>query len=163
MKGLDRGPILVTGASGGIGAATVRQLAAANAQVIASGRNVDQLKSLADDTGCRILPFDLEFAGERPRCIGRARRLWRGELRRLRRRDRDAHGYRYRRLRQGDLDQRPWCATCHQIHVGLDDPSRQGGRDRQRLEFRRPLLRFRVTSPTGHRRRPSTTSPASRR
>ena len=28
MNGLDKGPILVTGASGGIGAATVRQLRA---------------------------------------------------------------------------------------------------------------------------------------
>ena len=38
MSGLDKGPILVTGASGGIGAATVRQLRAAGAEVIASGR-----------------------------------------------------------------------------------------------------------------------------
>lgn len=59
MSGFDKGPILVTGASGGIGAATVRQLVAAGAEVIASGRNVEQLKTLADATGCRTLPFDL--------------------------------------------------------------------------------------------------------
>jgi L-xylulose reductase len=54
-----KGPILVTGASGGIGGATVRQLRAAEADVIASGRNVEQLKALAAETGCRSLPFDL--------------------------------------------------------------------------------------------------------
>lgn len=59
MKGLDRGPILVTGASGGIGAATVRQLVTEGAEVIASGRNLEQLKSLSQATGCRTLPFDL--------------------------------------------------------------------------------------------------------
>jgi NAD(P)-dependent dehydrogenase (short-subunit alcohol dehydrogenase family) len=59
MPGLDKGPILVTGASGGIGAATVRQLRAAGAEVIASGRNREQLDKLAAETGCRTLPFDL--------------------------------------------------------------------------------------------------------
>ena len=59
MNGFEKGPILVTGASGGIGAATVRQLVAAGAEVIASGRNVDQLNALANDSGCRVLPFDL--------------------------------------------------------------------------------------------------------
>jgi L-xylulose reductase len=58
--GFDKGPILVTGASGGIGAATVRQLVAAGAEVIASGRKVEQLTALAEETGCRTLPFDLE-------------------------------------------------------------------------------------------------------
>jgi L-xylulose reductase len=51
--------ILVTGASGGIGGATVRQLMAAGAQVIASGRSAAALESLAKETGCRTLPFDL--------------------------------------------------------------------------------------------------------
>lgn len=59
MSGFDKGPVLVTGASGGIGAATVRQLCAAGAEVIASGRNADQLATLAEETGCRTLPFDL--------------------------------------------------------------------------------------------------------
>ena len=35
MAGFDKGPILVTGAGGGIGAATVRHLIAAGAEVIA--------------------------------------------------------------------------------------------------------------------------------
>ncbi|MEP1206754.1 MAG: SDR family oxidoreductase [Rhizobiaceae bacterium] len=60
MKGLDKGAILVTGASGGIGAATVRRLRAAGANIIAAGRNQEQLDQLAGETGCTALPFDLE-------------------------------------------------------------------------------------------------------
>lgn len=52
-------PILVTGASGGIGGETVRQLVAAGADVIASGRSEEALGALAEETGCRVLPFDL--------------------------------------------------------------------------------------------------------
>ena len=47
MNGLDRGPILVTGASGGIGRAIVRQLVEAGAQVLASGRDETKLAALA--------------------------------------------------------------------------------------------------------------------
>lgn len=54
----DKGAILVTGASGGIGAATVRQLCSAGGNVIASGQNTDQLHKLAKETGCATLPFD---------------------------------------------------------------------------------------------------------
>ncbi|MCB8836316.1 SDR family oxidoreductase [Aurantimonas sp. VKM B-3413] len=59
MASYDKGPILVTGASGGIGAATVRHLMAAGAEVIASGRDETKLEALAKETGCRALPFDL--------------------------------------------------------------------------------------------------------
>ncbi len=59
MWGLEGRTILVTGASGGIGGATVRQLVAAGADVIASGRNVGVLDGIAAKTGCRTLPFDL--------------------------------------------------------------------------------------------------------
>lgn len=59
MSKFDKGAILVTGASGGIGAATVRQLVATGADVIASGRNIEQLSALVKETGCRSLPFDL--------------------------------------------------------------------------------------------------------
>lgn len=51
--------ILVTGASGGIGGETVRQLAAVNADVIASGREQAALGAIAAETGCRTLAFDL--------------------------------------------------------------------------------------------------------
>jgi L-xylulose reductase len=59
MWGLDGKLVLVTGASGGIGGETVRQLVAAGADVIASGRNEAALCELAKATGCRALPFDL--------------------------------------------------------------------------------------------------------
>jgi NAD(P)-dependent dehydrogenase (short-subunit alcohol dehydrogenase family) len=59
MANYDKGPIVVTGASGGIGGATVRLLVSEGAQVIASGRDEGKLKALADETGCRTLAFDL--------------------------------------------------------------------------------------------------------
>ena len=52
-------PVLVTGATGGIGRETVRQLVAAGADVIASGRSEETVSALADETGVRTLPFDL--------------------------------------------------------------------------------------------------------
>jgi L-xylulose reductase len=51
--------ILVTGATGGIGGATVRHLVDAGADVIASGQSEEGLKTLVDDAGVRALPFDL--------------------------------------------------------------------------------------------------------
>jgi NAD(P)-dependent dehydrogenase (short-subunit alcohol dehydrogenase family) len=59
MAGFYGRTILVTGASGGIGGATVCQLRAAGADVIASGRSVEALDRLASQTGCRMLAFDL--------------------------------------------------------------------------------------------------------
>src|SRR5438132_8017748 len=51
--------ILVTGASGGIGGAVVRQLVAAGADVIASSESEEALSALAAETGVRVLPFEL--------------------------------------------------------------------------------------------------------
>jgi L-xylulose reductase len=51
--------ILVTGASGGIGGATVRHLVKAGADVIASAQSEPGLSPIAAETGARILPFDL--------------------------------------------------------------------------------------------------------
>lgn len=51
--------VLVTGASGGIGGATVRRLVAAGADVIAAGRSVESLQAITDETGARSLPFEL--------------------------------------------------------------------------------------------------------
>ncbi len=59
QTGLKDRPILVTGASGGIGGATVRLLADEGADIVASGRNEEALSKLADETGCRTLAFDL--------------------------------------------------------------------------------------------------------
>ena len=59
MADYDKGAILVTGASGGIGGATVRLLAEKGADVIAAGQNEARLAELAAETGCRVLAFDL--------------------------------------------------------------------------------------------------------
>jgi L-xylulose reductase len=57
---LNQRTVLVTGATGGIGAETVRQLIAAGADVIASGRSTDDLTVLSNETGVRTLTFDLK-------------------------------------------------------------------------------------------------------
>jgi L-xylulose reductase len=59
MINFDGRIVLVTGASGGIGGATVRHLVNAGADVIAGGRSEDALGALAAETGARVLPFDL--------------------------------------------------------------------------------------------------------
>lgn len=51
--------VLVTGASGGIGGATVRHLVAAGADVLAGGRDTGKLNALAEETGATALPFDI--------------------------------------------------------------------------------------------------------
>lgn len=60
MTDFNGRPILVTGAAGGIGGATVRQLVAAGADVVAAGRDDDSLAGIARQTGVRTLAFDLE-------------------------------------------------------------------------------------------------------
>lgn len=62
--GLNGRPILVTGATGGIGAATVRLLTAEGANVIASGRDETKLTDLEAETGCEVRPFDLTSEDE---------------------------------------------------------------------------------------------------
>ena len=59
MIDFNHRPVLVTGATGGIGSETVRQLVAAGADVIASGRSEESLGAPAGQTGVRTLPFDL--------------------------------------------------------------------------------------------------------
>ncbi len=59
MTAFNGRPVLVTGASGGIGGATVRHLVKAGADVIASGRSMDGLEDVVSQTGARALPFDL--------------------------------------------------------------------------------------------------------
>ena len=59
MTNFNGRTILVTGATGGIGGATVRHLVDAGADVIASGQSEERLKILVDDAGVRALPFDL--------------------------------------------------------------------------------------------------------
>lgn len=50
---------VVTGASSGIGAAVVKMLCAHDVTVYAVARRQSRLQSLADETGCVVLPIDL--------------------------------------------------------------------------------------------------------
>lgn len=56
--------VLVTGATGGIGAATVRRLVGQGATVYAGGRDIGGLARLADETGAHPVPFDLASEDE---------------------------------------------------------------------------------------------------
>ncbi|HEY9470577.1 MAG TPA: SDR family NAD(P)-dependent oxidoreductase, partial [Propionibacteriaceae bacterium] len=49
----------MTGATGGIGGETVRQLMTAGADVIASGQSEEGLSTLAAETGVQTLAFDV--------------------------------------------------------------------------------------------------------
>ena len=55
---------LVTGASTGIGAATVRLLRSHGWEVVATARRVERLGTLADETGCTWVAADLQVPGD---------------------------------------------------------------------------------------------------
>ena len=57
--GTDRRVALVTGASSGIGAATVRALAAAGFETVAAARRVERCEELAAEVGGRALRLDV--------------------------------------------------------------------------------------------------------
>ena len=59
MIDFNHRPVLVTGATGGIGGETVRQLMTAGADVIASGQSEEGLSTLAAETGVQTLAFDV--------------------------------------------------------------------------------------------------------
>ncbi len=56
--------VLVTGASGGIGAATVRRLVGQGATIYAGGQDAAKLSKLADETGAEPVSFDLTSEDE---------------------------------------------------------------------------------------------------
>ncbi len=51
--------VLITGATGGIGRATSRQIAALGAELVVTGRSGDALQQVARETGAGALPADL--------------------------------------------------------------------------------------------------------
>lgn len=51
--------VAITGAAGGLGAATARALAARGAHLVLSGRNESALKALADEVGAEVVVADL--------------------------------------------------------------------------------------------------------
>lgn len=67
--------ILVTGAAGGIGGATVRHLARRGADVIAAGRTEEQVAEICAETGARPVGFDLGSEDEIRAAI-EGRELW---------------------------------------------------------------------------------------
>jgi uncharacterized protein len=64
--------VLVTGATGGIGAATARALAARGATVIVSGRRTDELEALAEEIGGRAIGADLSTPDGPQQLVGEA-------------------------------------------------------------------------------------------
>jgi short-subunit dehydrogenase len=64
--------VLLTGATGGIGAATARGLAARGATVIVCGRRVEQLEALAQEVGGRAIAADLSAPDGPDRLVSEA-------------------------------------------------------------------------------------------
>ncbi len=60
MAGEAMKSALVTGASAGIGAATVRALREAGLEVWAMARRADRLEALAAETGCHVVVADVQ-------------------------------------------------------------------------------------------------------
>lgn len=64
--------VLITGASTGIGAATVRRARRAGWNVLATARRTDRLQALAEETGCDWFAADLTVSADVEALAGRA-------------------------------------------------------------------------------------------
>lgn len=64
MADFEGRTVLVTGAAGGIGGATVRRLASSGATVLAAARTAESVAAIAAETGAEPIGFDLESEDE---------------------------------------------------------------------------------------------------
>lgn len=72
MRFADYRTALVTGASSGIGAATVRRLSAEGLEVHATARDPERLATLSAETGCRVCAIDVNDLGALTELAGSA-------------------------------------------------------------------------------------------
>ena len=86
MTDFNGRPVLVTGAAGGIGGATVRQLVLAGADVIASDRTAESLAQLDARGDVQTLPFELTNEDSIRAAMAGLGCLGRSQLRRVGRR-----------------------------------------------------------------------------
>jgi meso-butanediol dehydrogenase/(S,S)-butanediol dehydrogenase/diacetyl reductase len=73
---LDGLRILITGAGGGIGAATARRLASEGAQLLLTDLNADAVKAVADELGQGWLQTDVTRASDIQRTVDAAYQRW---------------------------------------------------------------------------------------
>jgi meso-butanediol dehydrogenase/(S,S)-butanediol dehydrogenase/diacetyl reductase len=76
VSGVRGRVVLVTGAAGGIGAATARRLAADGANLILSDVNAGAVRKLADELKQKAMPADVTRAADIDAMIGAAYRRW---------------------------------------------------------------------------------------
>lgn len=67
--------IIITGGSGGIGAAMAQKFVKEGAQVLIVGRKEEKLKKIAEDIGCKYLVYDLSKIEELPSFLDTAEKL----------------------------------------------------------------------------------------
>jgi len=108
---------LVTGASAGIGVATVAALAARGCRVIATARRLDRLRALADGLGGAVLPWalDVRDAGATAGLIAALPEAWRNIDILVNNAGHDVGGR--QRFDSGDVDE--WADTIATNVVGL--------------------------------------------
>ena len=73
---LDGMRVLITGAGGGIGAATARRLASEGAQLLLTDLNADAVKTVADELGQSWLQTDVTRASDIQRMVDAAYQRW---------------------------------------------------------------------------------------